>query len=111
MKAAILTIGDEILMGQITDTNSVYIARHLSESGIETCRMQSVPDQSDAIRQALDGLLAEADLLSSSSPEVSAPPKTTSPKKSSAIISTTNWFLTTKPSAILKASWPTAKPR
>ena len=63
MKAAILTIGDEILMGQITDTNSVYIARHLSESGIETCRMQSVPDQSDAIRQALDGLLAEADLL------------------------------------------------
>lgn len=63
MKAAILTIGDEILMGQITDTNSVYIARHLSESGIETCRMQSVPDQSDAIRQALDNLLSEADLL------------------------------------------------
>ena len=63
MKAAILTIGDEILMGQITDTNSVYIARLLSESGIETCRMQSVPDQSDAIRHALDNLLSEADLL------------------------------------------------
>ena len=63
MKAAILTIGDEILMGQITDTNSVYIARLLSESGIETCRMQSVPDQGDAIRQALDNLLSEADLL------------------------------------------------
>lgn len=63
MKAAILTIGDEILMGQITDTNSIYIARLLSESGIETCRMQSVPDQGDAIRQALDNLLSEADLL------------------------------------------------
>lgn len=63
MKAAILTIGDEILMGQITDTNSVYIARLLSESGIETCRMQSVPDQGDAIRHALDNLLSEADLL------------------------------------------------
>ncbi len=63
MKAAILTIGDEILMGQITDTNSIYIARLLSESGIETCRMQSVPDQGDAIRQALDNLLSKADLL------------------------------------------------
>ena len=58
MKAAILTIGDEILMGQITDTNSVYIARLLSGSGIETCRMQSVSDQGDAIRQTLDNLLS-----------------------------------------------------
>lgn len=34
MKASILTIGDEILIGQITDTNSVSIARRLNAAGI-----------------------------------------------------------------------------
>ncbi len=34
MKASILTIGDEILIGQIVDTNSASIARHLNNAGI-----------------------------------------------------------------------------
>ena len=34
MKATIITIGDEILIGQIVDTNSVSIARHLNAAGI-----------------------------------------------------------------------------
>ena len=35
MKAIIITIGDEILMGQILDTNSQYIARSLTDMGVE----------------------------------------------------------------------------
>ena len=34
MKATIITIGDEILIGQIVDTNSVSIAKHLNAAGI-----------------------------------------------------------------------------
>ena len=34
MKATIITIGDEILIGQIVDTNSASIARHLNAAGI-----------------------------------------------------------------------------
>ena len=35
MKAAIVTIGDEILIGQIVDTNSGYMAKALDKIGIE----------------------------------------------------------------------------
>ena len=35
MNAIIITIGDEILLGQILDTNSQYIARRLTEIGVE----------------------------------------------------------------------------
>jgi nicotinamide-nucleotide amidase len=35
MKATIVTIGDEILIGQIVDTNSVFIAKSLIESGLK----------------------------------------------------------------------------
>ena len=35
MKATIITIGDEILIGQIVDTNSVSIAKHLNAAGID----------------------------------------------------------------------------
>ena len=44
MKAAVITIGDEILLGQITDTNSRYIARELALLGIETLAMHTVAD-------------------------------------------------------------------
>ena len=38
MKAIIITIGDEILMGQILDTNSQYIARSLTDMGVRDYR-------------------------------------------------------------------------
>lgn len=44
MKAAIVTIGDEILIGQIIDTNSSYIAKSLDKIGIATCEMLSISD-------------------------------------------------------------------
>jgi len=44
MKAAIITIGDEILIGQITDTNSAYVAKALDRIGIEVFEMLSISD-------------------------------------------------------------------
>jgi len=44
MKAAVVTVGDEILIGQITDTNSGYIAKALDKIGIGVYEMLSVSD-------------------------------------------------------------------
>lgn len=53
MKATIITIGDEILIGQIVDTNSVSIARHLNAAGIVVHEKESVGDDREAIVAAL----------------------------------------------------------
>ena len=49
MKATIITIGDEILIGQIIDTNSAYIAKALDRIGIEVNEMLSISDDKQAI--------------------------------------------------------------
>jgi nicotinamide-nucleotide amidase len=49
MKAAIVTIGDEILIGQIVDTNSAFIAKSLDKIGIETREMLSISDNKQHI--------------------------------------------------------------
>jgi nicotinamide-nucleotide amidase len=53
MKATIITIGDEILLGQILDTNSQFIAKQLTDIGIETIEIRSVSDQKPHILRAL----------------------------------------------------------
>ena len=53
MKAIIITIGDEILMGQILDTNSQYIARSLTDMGVEITEILSIPDKRDEIYEML----------------------------------------------------------
>lgn len=63
MKAIIITIGDEILLGQILDTNSRFAARELARLGVETLRMESVSDEPKEIRRAADAALKEADLV------------------------------------------------
>lgn len=62
MKAIIVTIGDEILLGQILDTNSRYTASALAQLGIETVKMLSVSDKPAEIRAAADTALKEADM-------------------------------------------------
>ena len=47
MKATIITIGDEILIGQIVDTNSVSIAKHLNAAGIVVHEKVSIGDGDD----------------------------------------------------------------
>lgn len=63
MKAGILTIGDEILLGQIIDTNSAYIARHLSLCGLETGEIRSVADKPTELVKAIDQMLPVYEVL------------------------------------------------
>lgn len=53
MLAEIITIGDEILIGQIVDTNSAWIAQKLNEAGIRIKQITSVSDDREHILQAL----------------------------------------------------------
>ena len=54
MKATILTIGDEILIGQIVDTNSVSIAKHLNAAGIVVREKISIGDDRAQITGAVE---------------------------------------------------------
>ena len=56
MKAAIVTIGDEILIGQIVDTNSSYIAKALDKIGIATYEMLSISDDKQHILDTFNSL-------------------------------------------------------
>lgn len=63
MKAEILTIGDEILIGQITNTNSVWIAQQLNLIGIKVMHMATVSDDHDEILKALVNASQRADIV------------------------------------------------
>ena len=63
MKAAIVTIGDEILIGQIIDTNSSYIAKALDRIGIATHEMFSISDDKQHILQTLHYFQNKVDLV------------------------------------------------
>ena len=63
MKAYILTIGDEILIGQVTDTNATYMAGALNDEGYEVVEHLSVADTREGIRDGLDRALAAADVV------------------------------------------------
>ena len=63
MKAEIITIGDEILIGQIIDTNSAWIANELNLIGIDVCRMISIADQADEIIRAVDDSFQRVDVI------------------------------------------------
>lgn len=63
MNAIIITIGDEILMGQILDTNSQYMARRLTEIGVEVIEELSIPDKRDEIYETIDYAMQEADII------------------------------------------------
>ena len=63
MKAAIITIGDEILIGQIVDTNSGYIAKALDRIGIEIKEMLSISDDKQAILDAFLYLQNNVDIV------------------------------------------------
>ena len=52
MKATIITIGDEILIGQIVDTNSAWIAQELNKIGVYVHEIISISDGRDHILSA-----------------------------------------------------------
>ncbi|MGL1889218.1 MAG: competence/damage-inducible protein A [Reichenbachiella sp.] len=61
--AEVLTIGDEILYGQILDTNSQWISQQLDGLGIKVLRKSSIADQSQDIKDALSESLNRSDLV------------------------------------------------
>ena len=63
MKATIITIGDEILIGQIVDTNSSYIAKALDKIGIATHEMISISDDKTHILDTLNKLQNKVDVV------------------------------------------------
>ena len=63
MKATIITIGDEILIGQIVDTNSVSIAKKLNAIGITISEKLSIGDTREAIVSTIDRALKATDVL------------------------------------------------
>ncbi len=63
MKATIVTIGDEILIGQIVDTNSGYIAKALDKIGVQTTEMLSISDDRQHILNTFSSLQDKVDLV------------------------------------------------
>ena len=63
MKAEIITIGDEILIGQIVDTNSAFIAKELNKIGISVKQISTVEDERSHILEALKEAKVRADII------------------------------------------------
>ena len=63
MKAAIITIGDEILIGQIVDTNSAFIAKSLDRIGVEIHEMISISDNKQHILDTFSKLQNKVDIV------------------------------------------------
>lgn len=63
MKAEIITIGDELLIGQVVDTNSAWMAQRLNEAGIALHQITSVHDDRQHILKALDEAFSRADIV------------------------------------------------
>jgi len=63
MKAELITIGDEILIGQIIDTNSAYISKELNKIGISVFQITSVQDEKVHILNALKRAEQQVDLV------------------------------------------------
>ncbi|MDQ6755519.1 MAG: CinA family nicotinamide mononucleotide deamidase-related protein, partial [Bacteroidota bacterium] len=63
VSASIITIGDELLIGQVIDTNSAYIAQELNKAGIAVKRRVAVGDTAEGITNALDEESKHAEII------------------------------------------------
>ena len=63
MRAEIITIGDELLIGQVVDTNSAWMAQRLNEVGISLYQITSVHDNREHILKAIDEAFSRADIV------------------------------------------------
>ena len=63
MNAEIITIGDELLIGQVVDTNSAWMAERLNEVGISLHQITSVHDDREHILTALEEAFSRADIV------------------------------------------------
>lgn len=63
MRAEIISVGTELLLGQIVDTNAAYLARHLAELGIDLHFKQTVGDNTARVQDAVRLALSRADAI------------------------------------------------
>ena len=63
MTAEIITIGNELMIGQVVDSNSAWIAAELNNIGIEVTNITSVPDLKEAIQNALHASEGRSDVV------------------------------------------------
>ncbi|NDW09041.1 CinA family nicotinamide mononucleotide deamidase-related protein [Dysgonomonas sp. 520] len=63
MKAAIITIGDEILIGQIVDTNSAWISDKMTQAGFEIEESVSIGDNADQIKDTISDVFKRVDVI------------------------------------------------
>ena len=63
MRAEIITIGDEILIGQIVDTNSAFLASELNKIGVAVYQITSVQDDRTHILEALSAAESRVELV------------------------------------------------
>jgi nicotinamide-nucleotide amidase len=61
--ASIITIGDELLIGQVVDTNSAWMAQQLNQIGIPVCHRVAVGDNWEDIWEALDQEAKRASII------------------------------------------------
>ena len=63
MKAEIIAVGTELLMGELLDSNSTYLASELPTVGIELRLVSKVGDSIDDLTDAISSALNRSDLL------------------------------------------------
>lgn len=63
MRAELISVGTELLLGQITDTNAAYLARLLAAWGVDVLAKQTVGDNLNRVREAVELALSRSDLV------------------------------------------------
>jgi molybdopterin-biosynthesis enzyme MoeA-like protein len=78
MKAEIIAIGSELLLGQLVDTNSSFIAKRLAENGIELIQTSTVGDDLPRMKEVIREAITRSQVVITT--VASAPQKTISPR-------------------------------
>jgi len=63
MQAEIITIGDELLIGQVVDTNSAWLGQMLNKSNIKVNRINSISDDANEIKDMLTSCMKRSELV------------------------------------------------
>ncbi|MGJ8661897.1 MAG: competence/damage-inducible protein A [Bacteroidota bacterium] len=63
MKAALISIGDELLIGQTINTNAAWLGKELSQIGIPVTTNWTISDDADVIKDSLDQLIPKVQLI------------------------------------------------
>ena len=63
MLAEIICIGDEILIGQVVNTNATFLSQELNKIGIEVLQVTSISDNIENIKDSLKSAMEKSDLV------------------------------------------------